>query len=425
MTEIEKAQEAVQRGDKVAARAVLMPLARSDPTNGEAWYLLAQVLDDPAQKQDCLNRSVANGYRPLIQVSTSVPTPPPQPSTEKSERLRSSDIHTPSPLPAAKKRSSLLPLLGGLFILLAVGAGVALYPKPSQSVVQQEATATVDAVAACRRLAVDYQAQMQPIFDEWQDQTKLAGQTSRTNLPPQISTLQTIKRKADAITLPQCAEKAHASLISSMNNTIDGFLAFMAEESDTKVQQLFANALADTETYHAELFIAATGHALPTPFPTEVPPTPTYAPGMALTSDDLAGLEDALLWHGDIQYSVFSRLSREPRMEQALAFYAQAVTAEPGGRDLGWIEVYVFADEASTKAAMDSYLQQFPSSSSQITEVGDIAYTHGSSSTRTDVVFQRCYVVSRIHLTSYISAAQKYAARLDKRIKESVACTAH
>lgn len=120
------AKAALAAGDKPQARALLMPIARSEPGNGEAWYLLAQMLEDPGQKQDCLNRAVANGYKPesdyapLVQQGTaphvirsSQPTPPPQVVVV--------------PTSAKPKRPRLVIALIGAALLLFI-AGYFLYP---------------------------------------------------------------------------------------------------------------------------------------------------------------------------------------------------------------------------------------------------------------------------------------------------------
>jgi hypothetical protein len=79
---------ALQRGDRLTARHDLIGLVRSPggQSLGEAWWLLAETLDDPAQQADCRQRAQAAGFvpppgtfaagaRPLISATTA-----PQPS---------------------------------------------------------------------------------------------------------------------------------------------------------------------------------------------------------------------------------------------------------------------------------------------------------------------------------------------------------
>lgn len=72
MSEIDQARAAMRQGDEATARALLMQLVRGNPYNGEAWHLLASVIDDSARKLDCLNRAAAAGYTE----PATPPTPP-------------------------------------------------------------------------------------------------------------------------------------------------------------------------------------------------------------------------------------------------------------------------------------------------------------------------------------------------------------
>jgi hypothetical protein len=57
---------ALQRGDRLTARQHLIGLVRSagGQSLGEAWWLLAETLDDPAQQADCRRRAQAAGFVP-------------------------------------------------------------------------------------------------------------------------------------------------------------------------------------------------------------------------------------------------------------------------------------------------------------------------------------------------------------------------
>ena len=51
------ARSVLQAGHRQAARVLLTELVRADPTQGEAWHLLAQVMDDPRQQAECAARA--------------------------------------------------------------------------------------------------------------------------------------------------------------------------------------------------------------------------------------------------------------------------------------------------------------------------------------------------------------------------------
>ena len=62
---LSQARILLQGGEQAQAKAILIPIVRSPgPVSGEAWWLLAQTLDDPGQQADCYARAAAAGYQP-------------------------------------------------------------------------------------------------------------------------------------------------------------------------------------------------------------------------------------------------------------------------------------------------------------------------------------------------------------------------
>jgi hypothetical protein len=82
---------ALQRGDRLTARQRLVEIVRSPggQSLGEAWWLLAETLDDPAQQADCRRRAQAAGFAPPSGAAAAagggrpivVAMPAPQPSS--------------------------------------------------------------------------------------------------------------------------------------------------------------------------------------------------------------------------------------------------------------------------------------------------------------------------------------------------------
>jgi hypothetical protein len=97
-------------------------------------------------------------------------------------------------------------------------------------------------------------AQLQPVAQRWDDAAALAGNTPRMQLATQIAALQEIKREADVLELPACASDAKAALSRSMQATIEGYLAFLAQSPDTTVQAAFGRARTEM-TYFTEATI--------------------------------------------------------------------------------------------------------------------------------------------------------------------------
>lgn len=59
MSQVQAANEAIRRGDKATAIRLLADVLQTDPRNEEAWLGLAEAIDDPAKKQECLQRARA------------------------------------------------------------------------------------------------------------------------------------------------------------------------------------------------------------------------------------------------------------------------------------------------------------------------------------------------------------------------------
>lgn len=51
-----EASVALERGDRSTARTILKDALREDPDNAQAWLLLADSVDDPGQRRDCIER---------------------------------------------------------------------------------------------------------------------------------------------------------------------------------------------------------------------------------------------------------------------------------------------------------------------------------------------------------------------------------
>ncbi len=117
----------------------------------------------------------------------------------------------------------------------------------------------------CEVQAVAYAAQIQSIAREWDDANTLAGQTPRASLAVQIDKLQAIRRKTQDMTPPSCATAAHAALTGAMDKTIEAFLAFLGQKSDSEVQTLFQEANTRMATYSQEVakLIAPPATAVP------------------------------------------------------------------------------------------------------------------------------------------------------------------
>ena len=67
---------------------------------------------------------------------------------------------------------------------------------------------------------------------KWRDATQVAGATSRIALSGPVSTLQALKREAQALTVPPCLDQGIAALRKSMDLTLEGYIVFMTEKGE-------------------------------------------------------------------------------------------------------------------------------------------------------------------------------------------------
>jgi hypothetical protein len=87
------------------------------------------------------------------------------------------------------------------------------------------------------------------IYSQWLDALKVANSTGRIALSGPITNLQSIRQDTQNLKVPTCLKDAKDTLLESMNNMIDGFLAFAGDEGDSVVQEYFDQAGNNIDTY--------------------------------------------------------------------------------------------------------------------------------------------------------------------------------
>lgn len=90
-----------------------------------------------------------------------------------------------------------------------------------------------------------YLSAVQPTIDRWDDANALASSTSRIALSGPLGELQSIRREAIAMAVPNCADEAHKHLVAYMNATIEGYLAFASQ--DAAGERAYFNAAASLQ----------------------------------------------------------------------------------------------------------------------------------------------------------------------------------
>lgn len=173
-------------------------------------------------------------------------------------------------------------LLGLVLLALTACGGAPTATIAPTSVPTTPPTATIPACATTA-----YATVAQPLLMQWTDAINLASNTPRMQLATQIATLQDLRRQATQLEVPDCVKPTHQLLVDSMDNSINGFLAFLGQRDDNPSEFTVAARL--LARYSTELPLlanpvvaaAATSRALT---PTVAVPTPMYAPSMFVDS---------------------------------------------------------------------------------------------------------------------------------------------
>lgn len=91
------------------------------------------------------------------------------------------------------------------------------------------------------------------VVQEWLDAVNVASETSRLTLAPQVAELQRIRRTVNQMDWPDCATAAKVALVGSMDSTINGFLAFMANKPDSEVKTYFDQSAQSIDIFKDEM----------------------------------------------------------------------------------------------------------------------------------------------------------------------------
>lgn len=137
-------------------------------------------------------------------------------------------------------------ILIAAFVAVAALIFVSIFPTATPLTTQLQSIALVlgptatpapTATPDCRDDILKYkQETLLPILDEWRDAYALASSSSRLSLAQPISMLQEINRRLKKIEPVPCAAGTHYLFIAATESVIEGFLAFMANKSDSEVK---------------------------------------------------------------------------------------------------------------------------------------------------------------------------------------------
>lgn len=139
------------------------------------------------------------------------------------------------------QRSKRLFVIIALVIILAIAGGIAFYEYNFYS-------------GPCGVTRIkDASAQMRQMAGKWDDAVQLSSATSRIGLAGPVSSLQSTLREMQNLAIPDCLVPARDAMISSMNSTIKGFVAFMGQKDDATIQAHFKDASNYMDSFGTEL----------------------------------------------------------------------------------------------------------------------------------------------------------------------------
>jgi len=108
----------------------------------------------------------------------------------------------------------------------------------------------------CSVLSESFLAETKTLLAEWDDAKKVAQSSTRVTMGPQVSMLQEIRRRFMGLNAPTCAKQYQDAMARSMNKTMDSYLAFMQNLSESAVRvhrEMAAEALDEANQALAEM----------------------------------------------------------------------------------------------------------------------------------------------------------------------------
>jgi hypothetical protein len=130
----------------------------------------------------------------------------------------------------------------GLALMVAAACGGASSSPPDASSVTPDMNSPTP-TGCSNEDATSLKASVHPLITRFDDANHLASSTSRIALSGVMTEMQATRRDLEALDMPACASLAKTQLVEFMNDDIDGYLSFMAQDADSIVQSKFSTAL--------------------------------------------------------------------------------------------------------------------------------------------------------------------------------------
>jgi hypothetical protein len=159
----------------------------------------------------------------------------------------------PAPL---KTKNKMPPFIAGaiillVFLLLAGGGAWGYFYSPQYGIYPHQ-TATIE--AWCGQSAFDKSYDdITKILSRFGDAEQLANSTSRIALSAPIANMQSIRQELINLEVVPCIEYAKSCLEDAMGESINGFIGFMVQDTDSQIKAHFDSENNDLNSFTSSI----------------------------------------------------------------------------------------------------------------------------------------------------------------------------
>ena len=106
---------------------------------------------------------------------------------------------------------------------------------------------------SCYEQSQAYLNEFTPLFSNWSQSAQNIQQLTKDQLERDEFAMEGIRAQIGALTPPKCAEKAHQYFVAYMDDTLNGYNAFISGATEATVKTYLDNAAQSFTQYHTEV----------------------------------------------------------------------------------------------------------------------------------------------------------------------------
>ncbi|MBE7535434.1 MAG: hypothetical protein HS124_06860 [Anaerolineales bacterium] len=236
---IQQGANAFKSGDRETARKLLISAVKQYPDNERAWGWMYSVCNTDQERIHCLkqilriNPSNQKASQTLGEMTKSI-----SPSVSSKTEIGNQNIARQNVSVSHGDKNKAITKNKGMatevyLIALAIficvvfsGLGAWYYND-----------------GPCGKRKVEQAViQMDDLLNKWIDAENIAGSSPRISLASPISNLQSVRTELSNLEVPVCMEAPKSELLLGMETSIQGYIAFLGQESDYTVSTYFDEA---------------------------------------------------------------------------------------------------------------------------------------------------------------------------------------